>query len=154
MRTVVLNSSPTWFGFCREAAMLDPVVYQQEELVNEDSSCYTYSFKIPGFRKRDISISMLNNELIVKAKGARRRRNWYGKTKEIGQHSLHQRILLTPEMNRAAIGAKFRNGVLTIKIPKNSASSGHRIIPVGGSLTEQTISWFDKLKSKLATLII
>ncbi|GAB4221929.1 MAG: Hsp20/alpha crystallin family protein [Francisella sp.] len=102
-----------------------PKKYQEEvylENINlditEDESSYNISADLAGVEEKDINIELDKNKLYIKAK----RENLHKDKKHHIQERYYgefQRIITLPDnIDSDKIEAKYKNGVLNVKIPK------------------------------------
>ncbi len=95
----------------QKAMAIDVVEYDDKYEIQAD---------LPGFKKKDINISIKENELVIEAnleekkeekKGSYRRRERY--------KGSYRRVLSIPDLiNKEKIDARFEDGILTLEIPK------------------------------------
>ena len=88
--------------------------------VVEDEGKVTIKAAVPGINPEELEVSIENNVLTIKgehkseelSENAKifRRENTYG--------SFSRSIRLSPQLNQEAVGASFKNGFVTITIPK------------------------------------
>jgi HSP20 family protein len=99
--------------------------------ISEGKKAYTVRADVPGMDREDLSIEVEGHTLAIR--GEKRRES---EEEEEGYHCLErsygavQRVLSLPDdADAEAIEAKFKNGVLTLKIPKHApeASQARRV---------------------------
>ena len=101
--------------------------------VDEDDTAYTVRAEIPGARKEDIQVSAEGSEVVLSAEirpethGAAGQRTVYSE-RSYGRAS--RSFSLPGEVDAQAASAQYRDGVLTLVLPKKSALSGKRV-PIG-----------------------
>lgn len=89
--------------------------------INEDTKAYQLQAALPGVRKEDISIAVLDGELTLKATRA-----W--KNGEATQTQAYGRsITLSEDIDVEAISATHDNGLLTISLPKREQAKPRSI---------------------------
>lgn len=101
--------------------------------ISEGKKIYTVRAEIPGVELEDVSIEVEDNTLVIRAE----KRQATDEERE-GYHCIErsygamQRLISLPDdADGEAIEAKFRNGVLTLKIPKHPArASSSRSIEI------------------------
>ena len=75
---------------------------------------------LPGFEKKDVSVRMVDNRLIIDAEQSKESKdigdNYFRRERRYG--SFHREIQLPEEVNDNMANAEMKNGVLTIEIPK------------------------------------
>lgn len=93
--------------------------------VSETNSHYTVELDIPGVKKDDINISVDNNVLTIKGKKEidkeRKDSNYYSRERFYGDFK--RSMSLPSGVKTDKIEANFKNGVLTIQMPKEKSSS-------------------------------
>lgn len=91
--------------------------------IEEERNQYKYIFHIPGYEKKDITIEVSGNSLVISgSKKVRERKK--GKNyiyKEINESSFKRVVPLPVDADSEKLKAGFKNGVLTISIPKKKA---------------------------------
>ncbi len=91
--------------------------------IEEKRNQYRYIFHIPGYEKRDINIEVSENSLIIsgnkRVKEGKKGKNYI--YKEINESSFKRVVPLPIDANPDKLKAEFKNGVLTITIPKKKA---------------------------------
>lgn len=91
--------------------------------ISEGRKAYTIRGELPGVEREDISIEVQDRTLVVRAEKRRETEE-----EDEGYHCVErsygefQRVLTLPDdADAEAIEAKFRNGVLKLRIPKHAA---------------------------------
>ena len=91
----------------------------------EINSHYIVELDIPGVKKEDININVDNNILTIKGKKETDKEdkdtNYYSRERFYGDFK--RSMSLPVGVNADKIDAAFNSGVLTIKLPKNKATS-------------------------------
>jgi HSP20 family protein len=94
----------------------------------EDEKSYTVEAELPGFSEKDIEVSVLGNEL--RLSGSRETEHEENKTfhRRERYSGRIERILRFPlEIDAGKIDATFKNGVLTVTLPKAQAALPRKI---------------------------
>lgn len=84
--------------------------------------------ELPGFEMDDLEIYVTGNQLTIQ--GERRLPEHEGGTwhrQERGYGKFHRMIELPGEVDGSKVSAEFRNGVLTVTLPKSEAAKPRRI---------------------------
>jgi len=93
--------------------------------VSETNSHYTVELDIPGVKKDDINISVDNNVLTIKGKKEmdkeRKDSNYYSRERFYGDFK--RSMSLPSGVKTDKIDASFKDGVLTIRMPKEKSAS-------------------------------
>ena len=78
------------------------------------------SFSLPGFEKDDMTISVKNNTLTLKAEKAEVKEDEGVKylAREIARGTYERNIDLPENVNSDKISAEYKNGILSLSIPK------------------------------------
>ena len=90
-------------------------------------AAYVIKISMPGFEKKDIRVRTEGRQLIVSgetAKGSTEKgRNFYAQESRSG--NFMSTFLLPQDARINQMTSEYKNGVLTITIPKNKTSKGH-----------------------------
>ena len=98
--------------------------------VDEDDTAYTVRAEIPGARKEDVQVSVEGRQVSLSAEvrrethGAAGQRTLYSE-RSYGRSS--RAFTLPEEVDAQAASAQFRDGVLTLVLPKKAATTGKRV---------------------------
>ena len=119
-----------WFPSIDEifsrSLFVHPVVqYHSSMSFKENAKSYTVNVKLPDIQKKDISVNIINNVLVVTAK-----RTVSEKTKDKTQQlysSYDQSIVLPETADISRIDSVFKNSTLTITIPKTGKKTAKKI---------------------------
>ena len=81
---------------------------------------FELSFSLPGFEKDDMTISVKNNTLTLKAEKAEVKEDEGVKylAREIARGTYERNIDLPENVNSDKISAEYKNGILSLSIPK------------------------------------
>jgi len=81
---------------------------------------FKLSFSLPGFEKDDITVSVKNNTLNLKATKAEVKEDESATylSREIARGSYERDIELPENVNSDKIAAEYKHGILTLSIPK------------------------------------
>lgn len=97
--------------------------------VSEDENNIYVEADIPGFKQKDINLSVNDHSLLVSAKREESReekkKNYYHC--ERFQGSLSRSIELPSSIDEDKIKAKYKNGVLNVTLPKRAEAKGKEI---------------------------
>jgi HSP20 family protein len=97
--------------------------------VLEDKDKLTVKAELPGFRREDIEVALHGNNLVLS--GERKQENehkegeFYRAERFYGK--FRRSIQLPYGVDIGKIQANYRDGVLTVMLPKSENTSGHRI---------------------------
>ncbi|MCF7809300.1 MAG: Hsp20/alpha crystallin family protein [Candidatus Marinimicrobia bacterium] len=88
--------------------------------VSELEKQFDLSFSMPGFEKEDITVSVKDHTLTVKAEKENKVENEGTKywTREIARGSYERHIDLPENVNTDKIAAEYKSGILTLSLPK------------------------------------
>ena len=85
--------------------------------------------ELPGIDKKDIDISITNNQLVIKAKTCHEEKEEKGDylKQEISKNEIYRSVLLPADVDDSKVKTSFKNGVLELTIPKQKESHRRRI---------------------------
>ena len=88
--------------------------------VQEHEKSYDLSFSLPGFDREEITVSVKNNTLTLKAARSdeKKKEDSQYLTREIARGSYERNIDLPENVNSDKIAAEYKNGILLLSIPK------------------------------------
>lgn len=109
----------------------DVVNAPMKDVVSEEKKKYTYpaanvvefedkfvlDLTVPGFKKKEINITVDKNELIISSDKEVNDEVKYAR-KEFEYGTFNRKFILPDDVDTDMINAKFTNGILTITIPK------------------------------------
>lgn len=90
---------------------------------------YVVTADLPGFEKGDIDVSLADRTLVIEAEheqSAEEESADYLR-RERSRQSLSRSLTLPETVDEEGIGARFKNGVLTVTLPKRESDGGQRI---------------------------
>lgn len=97
--------------------------------VSETNSNYSIEVDLPGIKKEDVDIKLDNNILHIKGHQEldkeRKDSNFYSRERFYGD--FQRSVTLPSDVNSEQIDANFKDGVLTLTIPKNKTSTAKTI---------------------------
>jgi HSP20 family protein len=97
--------------------------------IAETDSQVTVKAELPGLEAKDIDVSVSGDLLTLKGEKKEEKeakeQNYY--RREICSGSFQRTFRLPSEVNHEKVDASFKNGILTITMPKTEASSKKRI---------------------------
>ncbi len=115
--------TPDFFGDIRQ-----PLV----DVIDKGKTLHVAA-ELPGMDKKDIDINVEETSIEIKAKAKQETKKEKKKEgyyfHERSYQSFYRRIPLPAEVNAKSAKAEFKNGILTVELPKKKAkkSKGHRI---------------------------
>jgi len=85
---------------------------------------YILTYSLPGFEKKDITVSMKDHVLTVKAEREEQKADENTKYlyREIGHGSYQRSVELPENVDTEKIAAEYKNGMLHLSIPKTEAA--------------------------------
>lgn len=99
--------------------------------IYEQDGVYNIELDVPGFDKKDISIECENEYLTITAKKEKESeaedKNYIHREKSYGSYS---RSFYVGNIDSESVNAKFNNGVLTIKFPKEENVTNKKLIEI------------------------
>ncbi len=98
------------------------------DILEEDDK-FVIEANLPGFKKKDVKISVNNNELIIEAQRDEKKEEKKGSycRCERYQGSYRRVLSLNDEVNSEKIVARFEDGVLKLDIPKKEPAPSKEI---------------------------
>lgn len=101
--------------------------------VDEDDTAYTIRAELPGARKEDIQVSVEGAQVSLAAEIPAATHDGSGQRplyRERTYGHVSRSFTLPQEVDSQAAAAQYRDGVLTLVLPKKAANSGRRV-PIG-----------------------
>jgi HSP20 family protein len=99
--------------------------YPRVDVIDEDSAIFIEA-EIPGLSKKDVSVDVKDNLLIISGGRMAKKDPEKGEPryilKELKRSSFQRSFTLTDQLDASKIEAHFDNGLLTIAIPKREPS--------------------------------
>ena len=95
--------------------------------VEETDDEYRVSAELPGIDENDVNVTLTNGVLTIrgekKAEREEKDRSYYLSERSFG--SFRRAIPLPSEIDEDKVEAQFKNGVLTIRLPKSAAAAAN-----------------------------
>ncbi|MCT4645204.1 MAG: Hsp20/alpha crystallin family protein [Carboxylicivirga sp.] len=135
MKTIICTNTRPWFSPFFEFSLFEPILEYstpQTESISETSFAYNYSYTLPGFRKKDLTMSVQNDVLTIEGTHRNKGSWWNRKSDNSIEKQFVKKIRLSSDMNLDKIKASFKKDVLSIEIPKKEEYVSYREIPVFG----------------------
>ena len=139
MKTMMIYNNPfNWFNPLFGLSMFEPLVYQNpvEESVSETPFRYKIEYTIPGMKKRDLKMRVDNGNLVLEGHHKESDFRLFKKNRSLAVSSFLRTTALSEDMDIDKLRAKFKDGVLTVDIPKKQEYINYREIPVNGTDAE------------------
>lgn len=97
--------------------------------LSETDDAVQVRLDLPGLEAKDIDVQVRDNQLIVtgERKEEREEKGATFHRVERREGKFSRAVLLPCSVNEGKVDAQFRNGVLTIKLPKNEQAKAKRI---------------------------
>ena len=97
--------------------------------VREDEKEVTVKAELPGMEEKDIEVNLADNGLTIKGekkaeKEEKGKDNWY---RETSYGAFHRFIPLPEGLDREKVDARFKNGVLTVTLPRLEEAKAKKI---------------------------
>jgi HSP20 family protein len=88
---------------------------------------YTATVEVPGVDEKDVKVEMVNDTLTIRGEKKQEKeekdKNYYRMERSYGSF---QRVLSLPEdADQEGVSATFKNGVLTVTMPRKAAPAAH-----------------------------
>ena len=95
--------------------------------VEEHEDAYTVEIELPGVRRDDVDIQLLDRTLTVSGEVKEKERTGvlHRRTRRVGR--FHYAVTLPGEVDGDGVQASLREGVLTIRVPKSAEAKPRRI---------------------------
>ena len=98
--------------------------------VNENDKAFTVKVDLPGVKKEDITVEVEGNQVSITAETKKETEQKEGDTvihteRYYGRQA--RTFMLSSEIDRNAVEAKFADGVLSLTLPKTEAAKVQRI---------------------------
>ena len=104
------------FGFPGNMPKMDVIDRKKDVVVKAE---------LPGIEKKDLDISITNNQLVIKAKTCHEEKEEKGDylKQEISKSEIYRSVLLPADVDDSKIKTSFKNGMLKLTIPKQKNSN-------------------------------
>ena len=99
------------------------------DVVDRDREVYVKA-ELPGFEKKDLDVSIANDQLVIKAKSRHEEKREEGDylKQEISRNEIYRAIPIPAEVDDTSkVKTSFKNGVLELTIPKQKRAHRKRI---------------------------
>jgi HSP20 family protein len=95
--------------------------------VFETDSAYSVEIELPGVRREDVDVNLIDNELVVSGEVKERQREglFRHRTRRVGEFEL--RVTLPGQLREADAEASLAYGVLKVYVPKAEHAKTNRI---------------------------
>ena len=111
---------------------LRPVSVYPQFRVREDDNGYIVEALIPGVEADELQIVLEMGALTISGERKDRREEGKELRRERGTGSFRKTVTLPSQIEADGIGAEYRNGVLTVTVPRAEAAKPRRIEVSGG----------------------
>lgn len=110
-------------SFSRIGSILDWGTQSEQPALDlyADESNYYIQVEIPGYDRKEIEVELERDRLVLKGS---RQSTRDGVESEV---TFHRSVTLPENVNAKAIGARYKNGILTVTVPKTEAEKARRI---------------------------
>jgi HSP20 family protein len=98
------------------------------DVIDREKEIYVKA-ELPGIDKKDLDISLTNNQLVIKARTCHEEKEEKGDylKQEISKSEVYRSVLLPADIDADKVKTSFKNGVLELTIPKQEGSQRKRI---------------------------
>ena len=107
------------------------VVRPDVEIAETDTE-FRITAELPGFSEREVDVELTNNVLTIKGETNRGREASERAFGEYYHGRVERRIALDCDVAEEQVAASFRNGVLTVTLPKLAVAQRTKRIPING----------------------
>ena len=99
--------------------------------VAEQDKAYVVTAEIPGLEEKDVEVTLDDNALVIRGEKKAETKDEKTHVSEHFYGRFERRVPVGPEVDREGVSAAFRNGVLTVTLPKSDkAAPASKRIPV------------------------
>lgn len=159
MKTTILYNNPfSWFGSFPNYLFEPHLIETTNERIIENDDSYRIDYSIPGMRRKDLRLNIRNNFLVIEGNRRKAMGKLFHNDRATLESSFLKSFSLSEDMDTEHLKAKFRNGILTIQIPKRKKFAKYREIPVDGENINETSqnskvtnNWRRKIGEKLCS---
>ena len=99
------------------------------DVIDRDKEIFV-KVELPCIDKKDLDISITNNQLVIRAKTCHEEKEEKGDylKQEISKNEIYRSVLLPADVSDDEVKTSFKNGVLKLTIPKQKKSHRRRIM--------------------------
>ena len=95
--------------------------------VHEDDKQITVRAELPGFNANDIDLQVTDNRLVIHGAHKAESKGEKGQAQTWQQREYYQAVTLPGGVDADKIDAVYKNGVLTVNLPKTEQSRGRKV---------------------------
>jgi HSP20 family protein len=117
----VFNTLGSCFGDVPEAHRLPRTNIQEVD------KSYVLTMEMPGVEKKDIDVSIENDQITISAESSEAAESKEFIRREIRSAKFRRSFTLGDGIDRGKIVAKLDNGVLTVELPRSEKSVGRKV---------------------------
>jgi HSP20 family protein len=97
------------------------IVYKPAANISENEKMFAIELSLPGFEKDEIRMKLENDLLTISAGREKKEAEVKYTRNEFGFNAKYSRSFVLPEtVESDAISAEYRNGILTVSLPKKA----------------------------------
>ena len=101
--------------------------------LSEADNTYTLTAELPGMEEKDVEVSISGDLLTIKGEKRTEKKDEKKHIEEIHYGSFERSLTVPEDVDRDKVKASFKNGVLTLTMPKlPAAATATKKIPVTG----------------------
>jgi len=156
MNTIQLYNQPLGWMVPYAELMPFPIIYslpeQKRTSISETPFEYKLEFDIPELKKKDLTIKLDNNQLIIEGRSKKSSFSIFKRKRYYQEASYYKVVSVSDDMDVDNIHASLKRGILTIEIPKKKEHYNYRQIPVSGNDKPEIIEVPEKDNSGLILL--
>lgn len=116
-----------WDQFARWPSLWQGVGRQRCLEIQDQENAVIVRAEAPGFEADDFDIRVSDHHLLLSASRKVEGKDKEGKTREYREQECYESVMLPPEIDKDKIEAQYRNGILTITLPKTTEGKAKRI---------------------------
>jgi HSP20 family protein len=95
--------------------------------VQDEDDAVTVRAEVPGFEVGDIDLNVRDNRLVIRASRKSETGGKEGRGQAWEQRAYFQAVTLPAAVDEEKIDARYKNGVLTVRLPKTQKGRGRKI---------------------------
>ena len=95
--------------------------------VEDEEGAVVVRAEAPGFEADDFDIRVSDNRLILQASRKQETKDKEGKLREYRERECYESVVLPAGIDQNKVEAKYRNGILTVTLPKTAEGKAKRV---------------------------
>jgi HSP20 family protein len=95
--------------------------------VRDEENAIVVEAEAPGFDAGDFDLQVTDNRLVIRAIKKAETKGKEGKAREYCEQECYQSVTLPPGIDKDKVDAQYRNGMLTVTMPKTTVGKGKKV---------------------------